>query len=567
MFWDLFGKLPEPLDLNIYQHLTIRLGNSCRKCERNSDGCCTLPQTAVGPAYTCDTFEMKRLPACYSTIGFPPEIQPDPGPVHQVQALKSSVALLWAPSKIFRIKKAPGKLSIFRAKAAKSMQWEQLLSLKRQGDTKIRWRKEQDEARLGFEVDYDRVIFSSAFRSLQDKTQVIPLSKTDFVHTRLTHSLEVSVVGRSLGRMVGQQLLQKHEGLARDLGYAAHDFGAIVAAAALAHDIGNPPFGHSGEKAIGEFFRNGPGAEYRSHLSPDEYQDLISFEGNANGFRLLTADREGVPGGLRLCYATLGAFTKYPKGSLPVKPSGHIADKKFGYFQAERSFFEEVAAELGLVARRSGTEKAFARHPLAFLVEAADDICYTIIDFEDGINLGLIPEDFALEYLIKLVKDSINTGKYHAMPYMQDRLSYLRALAINTLINDVAETFITHEEAILGGSFDMPLMAKSRFKAQTSDIISLSAEKIYRSASVLEKEIAGYRILADLLEVISGALVRDLNGKAGNYDRLIINMVPRAYREGKHSLYGLLLSSSCYVASLSDGAAVNLHNKISGKSL
>lgn len=447
------------------------------------------------------------------------------------------------------------------------MQWEQLLSLKRQGDTRKRLRKEQDEARLGFEVDYDRVIFSSAFRSLQDKTQVIPLSKTDFVHTRLTHSLEVSVVGRSLGRMVGQQLLQKHPGLAADLGYAAHDFGAIVAAAALAHDIGNPPFGHSGEKAIGEFFRNGPGAQYQKLLSPIQYQDLISFEGNANGFRLLTEDREGVPGGLRLCYATLGAFTKYPKGSLPVRPTDHIADKKYGYFQAERPFFEEVAGELGLTARRSGPETAYARHPLAFLVEAADDICYTIIDFEDGINLGLIPEEYALEYLIKLVKDSIHTGKYHAMPAMQDRLSYLRALAINTLINDAAATFIAHEDAILNGNFDKPLMARSQYKAQTEDIISLSAEKIYRSSSVLEKEIAGYRILADLLDVISGALVRDLNGNSGNYDRLIVNMVPRSYREGKNNLYERLISSSCYVASLSDGAAVSLHNKISGQSL
>ena len=190
------------------------------------------------------------------------------------------------------------------------MNWEELLSLQRFGDTHKRIRKEQDETRLGFEVDYDRVIFSSAFRSLQDKTQVIPLSKTDFVHTRLTHSLEVSVVGRSLGRIAGKKLLAKYPHLREIHGYQFNDFGAIVAAASLAHDIGNPPFGHSGEKAIGEFFKSGPGMEYKDQLTAKEYQDLIDFEGNANGFKILTESREGVEGGLRLSYATLGSISK-----------------------------------------------------------------------------------------------------------------------------------------------------------------------------------------------------------------------------------------------------------------
>ena len=277
------------------------------------------------------------------------------------------------------------------------MNWEQLLSLKRQGDTTKRLRKEQDETRLGFEVDYDRIIFSSAFRSLQDKTQVIPLSKTDFVHTRLTHSLEVSVVGRSLGRIAGKKILEKHPHLQEIHGYRFNDFGAIVAAAALAHDIGNPPFGHSGEKAIGEYFKNGNGQQYEKLLSKKEFQDCIDFEGNANGFRLLTETREGVDGGLRLSYATLGAFMKYPKESLPKKPTKHIADKKFGFFQSEKESFQEVAKELGLIPTREGKDTSFSRHPLTYLVEAADDICYTIIDFEDCIYLGLISEDYALK--------------------------------------------------------------------------------------------------------------------------------------------------------------------------
>lgn len=222
---------------------------------------------------------------------------------------------------------------------------------KRHGDTNKRIRKEQDETRLGFEVDYDRIVFSSEFRSLQDKTQVIPMSKTDFVHTRLTHSLEVSVVARSLGRKVGQKLLEKYPYLYSIHGYEINDFGAIVAAAALAHDIGNPPFGHSGEKAIGEFFKSGKGRIFKDFLSEKEFQDLCTFEGNANGFKILTESREGRAGGLRLSYATLGAFIKYPKESLPIKPSDHICDKKFGIFQSELTQFQDVATELGLLSR------------------------------------------------------------------------------------------------------------------------------------------------------------------------------------------------------------------------
>ncbi len=448
------------------------------------------------------------------------------------------------------------------------MNWEQLLSLRRQGDTHKRLRKEQDETRLGFEVDYDRIIFSAAFRSLQDKTQVIPLSKTDFVHTRLTHSMEVSVVGRSLGRIAGKKILEKHPYLREVHGYQFNDFGAIVAAAALAHDIGNPPFGHSGEKAIGEYFKTGNGQHYRSQLSEKEYQDIIDFEGNANGLKLLTETREGVQGGLRLSYATLGAFMKYPKESLPKKPTAHIADKKFGFFQTERHFFEEVAKELGLNQTRQGKDTSFSRHPLTYLVEAADDICYTIIDFEDGINLGLIPEDFALEYLIKLVKDTINTKKYNEMVYMEDRLSYLRALAISTLISDVIDVFVENEEAILDGTFGVSLLDKSKYKAQISDIIQLSVEKVYQSQEVIEKEIAGYRIISDILDVYTSALVKKTEGQASNYDRLVVKTLPAFYQRTEDlSIYQILLNTCCYVASLSDGAAVHIHNKIMGRQL
>ena len=193
------------------------------------------------------------------------------------------------------------------------MNWEQLLSLKRFGDTKKRIRNQQDETRIGFEVDYDRIIFSDSFRSLQDKTQVVPLSKTDFVHTRLTHSLEVSVVGRSLGRIVGKQILKKYPEL-QQLGYQANDFGAIVASACLAHDIGNPPFGHSGEKAIGEYFKSGNGVKYKNELTDKQWQDLIDFEGNANGFKILTESREGIEGGLTIILCHVRCFYEIPEG-------------------------------------------------------------------------------------------------------------------------------------------------------------------------------------------------------------------------------------------------------------
>lgn len=447
------------------------------------------------------------------------------------------------------------------------MNWEKLLSLKRQGDTHKRLRKEQDDTRLGFEVDYDRIIFSAAFRSLQDKTQVIPLSKTDFVHTRLTHSLEVSVVGRSLGRIAGKRILEKHPHLQETLGYRFSDFGAIVAAAALAHDIGNPPFGHSGEQAIGNYFENGNGKKYQSVISDIQYQDLIDFEGNANGFRLLTQSREGVEGGLRLSYATLGAFMKYPKESLPKRPTLHIADKKFGFFQSGKETFQDVTDVLGLISRNNGVDVSFARHPLTYLVEAADDICYTIIDFEDGINLGLISEDYALEYLIKLVQNNINTKKYNSLVYQEDRLSYLRALAINTLIMDAIAIFDTNEDKILNGAFTTSLLDQSRYQPQIQDIIALSVDNIYRSPEVIEKEIAGYRIISDILEVYTNALIRKKEHKASNYDTLILQTLPEFYRDTETTVYNILLNACCFVASLSDSAAVHIHNKIMGKSL
>lgn len=443
------------------------------------------------------------------------------------------------------------------------MNWEQLLSLKRQGDTNKRLRNEQDETRLGFDVDYDRIIFSTEFRSLQDKTQVIPLSSTDFVHTRLTHSLEVSVVARSLGRKAGVKILEKHPALQEIHGYKPNDFGAIVAAAALAHDIGNPPFGHSGEKAIGHFFKHGAGQHFKKELTPKQYQDLCDFEGNANGFKILTQDLEGQPGGLRLSYATLGAFTKYPKASLPKKPTPHIASKKYGFFQSEENIFLEVAKELGLL-KINPNDHQFVRHPLTYLVEAADDICYTIIDFEDGINLGLIEEEFALEYLINLVRDSIQTKKYNALPTTQARVSYLRALAIGTLIDDAVAIFIKNETAILNGTFDVSLLEKSKFQAQINDIIKLSIERIYNAKEVIDKEISGFEIINELLLRFTTAVNNYHENKASSYDNLLMKSLPEDMELQHQKLYKRLMGVCSVVASYSDSKAVLMYKKLKG---
>ncbi|WP_075340530.1 deoxyguanosinetriphosphate triphosphohydrolase [Tenacibaculum agarivorans] len=441
------------------------------------------------------------------------------------------------------------------------MNWEQLLSLKRFGDTQKRERLKQDETRLGFEVDFDRIIFSSAFRSLQDKTQVIPLSKTDFVHTRLTHSLEVSVVGRTLGRRVGKILLERHAKL-RELGYTFNDFGAIVAAASVMHDIGNPPFGHSGEKAIGEYFKNGKGAHFKTLLTSTQYQDLVDFEGNANGFKIVTEDKGGTPGGLRLSYATLGAFIKYPKESIPKKPTKDVSDKKYGFFQSEKDAFLDVASELGMLDKKRD-EIAYYRHPLAYLVEAADDICYTIIDFEDGINLGVIDESYALEYMSKLVSN-INREKYYSLQFKKDRTAYLRAIAINTLVGEAVDIFLTHENDILEGKFNRPLLDKCKFEAQINDIINISIEKIYKSKEVIEKEVSGYRIIADLLDVFVTALNNTYTNSGSNYDKLVLNLLPEEYQTPKDDLYERLMQICSYVASMSDGYATRLHKKITG---
>jgi len=273
----------------------------------------------------------------------------------------------------------------------------------------------------------------------------------------------------------------------------------------------------------------------------------------------------GNEGGLRISYATLGAFMKYPKESLPVKPTNRIADKKYGFFQSEKEFITEVANELGLIPNKTGNDIGFERHPLAYLVEAADDICYTIIDFEDGINLGWIDEEFALEYLIKLVKDNINSSKYNELKTREDRISYLRALAIGRMINEVIEVFKENEDKILAGDFPFALTDKSQFKAQLDDIIKICVKKIYQSSEVTQKEITGYKVISVLLDTFTTAYNNKFEGKTTNYDKLVLRLLPEKYKaEETKSVYERLLHICHFVSLLTDGNALQIYHIIQG---
>ena len=311
--------------------------------------------------------------------------------------------------------------------------------------------------------------------------------------------------------------------------------------------------------AIGDYFKNGNGSKYKNQLNKQQYQDLCDFEGNANGFKIVSENKTGIPGGLRLSYATLGAFTKYPKGSVPKKPTDHIKDKKFGFFESQNNFFKEVSNDLGL---KSGSRN-FSRHPLAFLVEAADDICYTLIDFEDGINLGWISEEYALEYLIRLVKESIDTKKYNSLEHKSDRVAYLRALSVNTLINDAVNIFINNEEDLLSGNYSKSILEESAFKAQMKDIIDISVEKVYKSEEVIEKELKGYQVIHHLLEVFVKAAVNNQQNCKSAFDELALACIPKSYLHEEGDLYTQLLDISCFIASLTDGKALEWYKKMS----
>ncbi len=418
-----------------------------------------------------------------------------------------------------------------------------------------------DQTRSRFEQDFDRIIFSHPFRKLQDKTQVFPLPEDDFVHTRLTHSMEVAVVGRSLAKNAGAHLINKHPEL-QEAGYTVHDFGGIVGAACLAHDLGNPPFGHSGEDSISSFFlTNKKGQFFKDKVSAKEWEDLITFEGNAQGLRILNGKGNG---GLKLTYATLGAFTKYPLSSSCEKEKRRKSQKKFGYYQCNAKLFEEMATEMGL--EQLGETK-WCRHPLAFLVEAADDICYHIIDLEDGCRLGLVSFETVKSLLAEIIGSNYSEEKVQKITSQHERLGTLRAIAIGQLIQECSEAFMENEEAMLNGSFDSDLTSLIPSAPAMEKIITLSIDKIYRSKLVLEKEAGGYEVIDNLIEAFATAVFASRFEKPLPKHKSILRLLPEEYEvqlKEVSSVYDALQIVIDFISGLTDSHAVRLYKTIKG---
>jgi dGTPase len=441
------------------------------------------------------------------------------------------------------------------------VEWSQLLSSQRYSQSQ----HISEQSRSAFEQDYDRIIFSHPFRRLQDKTQVHPLPEHDFVHTRLTHSLEVSSVGRSLGKRVGEVILQRHPEL--NANFSLFDFGAIVAAASLAHDLGNPPFGHAGEDAISDFFaHHAAGQLFKSHVNEAEWSDLVKFEGNAQGFRILNKNQYG----LKLTYATLGAFTKYPCPSLfPGRDKSKRSQKKYGFFQTEQSIFTEIAQRLGLIQQHT---TSWNRHPLAFLVEAADDICYSIIDLEDGCSLGLVGYEEAKALFIDILsKGKTKLGKLEHLTSQAEKIGYLRALAIGDLMDECSTLFLEYENDILNGQFDQALADHCTSKEALKQIINVSAEKIYRARKVVEIEAAGHEVLPGLLEEFTTAgmylLEKRSSRKYSNLQKLLPVEIESALQTEPVNYYRMLRYCVDFISGLTDRHALYLYRKIKGISL
>ena len=447
------------------------------------------------------------------------------------------------------------------------MDWNRLLSRARPGLSR---QQPDSEARTDFQRDFDRIVFSSAFRRLQDKTQVFPLSQSDYVRTRLTHSLEVSSVGRSLGTMVGDSVIRRH-GLKS---VYPQDFGAVVAAACLAHDIGNPPFGHAGEDAIRLWFTtSATGRAILEPLTKAQQQDFLRFEGNAQGFRIITRlQSPDNRGGMQLTCATLGIFTKYPRASaLPFEPPPGIAFRKFGFYQDDLDLFAEVAAQLGLEPVLPG---AWNRHPLAYLVEAADDICYRIIDVEDAFRLQQLRYEEVRDLLLTLTGAPERAHrKMDRITRPKEKIEYLRAKAIGAIIEQAHQCFMAHEEAILAGAFTEELLDVIPAAAAMRALKECGEKQVYVSRPVVEVEVAGFEVLGGLLEAFMST-VADIAAhgpNASSKSRMLIHLIPEQFtgpgRRPSDNPYRRALAITDFVSGMTDSYAVTLFKKLTGISL
>ena len=440
------------------------------------------------------------------------------------------------------------------------MDWRRLVSAKRLGMESFH--AEGADDRSDFLRDYDRLIFSAPFRRLQNKTQVFPLPGSVFVHNRLTHSLEVACVGRSLGNRVSRALLRREPELSASL---VGEIGSIVSAACLAHDLGNPPFGHSGERAISSYFTEGKGQYLRNQLTDAEWDDIIHFEGNANAFRLLTHQFNGRRrGGFALTYTTLASIVKYPYSSYY---SG--GKSKFGFFQTEADAFRTIADELGLIRlSKEGEPLRYCRHPLVFLVEAADDICYQMMDIEDAYKLKILTLEDTIGLLSPFIEENRQGHLSEVLNMVTDhneQIAYLRSKVIGILIDECADTFMRHEEEILNGTFSGPLIkhTSERCRQAYKRCSEVAVQKIYRSRDVLDIELAGFRIINTLIELMIDAVTHP--DKA--YSRLLIDRVSSQYDLHASTLYGKIQAVFDYLSGMTDVYALDLYRKINGNSL
>jgi len=437
------------------------------------------------------------------------------------------------------------------------MNWKQLLSTKRFGMEDYHDKRADD--RSEFQRDYDRLIFSAPFRRMQNKTQVFPLPGSVFVHNRLTHSLEVACVARSLGVNVARQL--KAKGISAPF---LDEIGSIVSAACLAHDMGNPPFGHSGEKAIASYFSEGQGQSLEKTMTAEEWKDIICYEGNANAFRLLTHQFKGRrKGGFVLTYSTLAAIVKYPFASI------HSDEKKqkFGFFDSEKNEYKKIAHELGIITLPENKNR-YARHPLVYLVEAADDICYQIMDIEDAHKLGILTTLETKNLMFNFFDEKRKSRIQETMNIVTDvneQISYLRSSVIGKLIDQCSDAFVTNEEKILNGTLSQSLIKiiPENSVAAYKNCSKTAIDKIYCSQEVLDVELAGYKIIITLLEHFVSAI---LNPEKA-YSKKLLMRIPEQYISENKSNYGKIMSVLDYISGMTDIYALDLYRKITGMSI
>ncbi len=437
------------------------------------------------------------------------------------------------------------------------MNWTQLISNCRLGQEHRHLERHDD--RTEFKRDYDRLIFSAPFRRLQNKTQVFPLPGSVFVHNRLTHSLEVASVGMSLGNDVARRLCQRSSDYADTL---VPEIGQIVAAACLAHDLGNPPFGHSGEKAIQTFFTEGKGQQLQQRVSSAFWADITHFDGNANAFRLLTHSFKGRrQGGFAMTYSTLASIVKYPFSSA-------VATKnKFGFFNTERPHYETIARELGIV--QTGTDR-WARYPLVYLVEAADDICYEIMDLEDACKLKILSYDETASLMLSFFDEAQRQRIRQRISDEQltdanEEIQYLRACVIGALENECVDTFMAHEDEILSGMFSGSLIdhISDRPRQAYKTCAELSRRRIYKSQPVLDVELSGYHIMATLMEL----MVEAIEHPERYYSQQLIGRVSDQYDISNPDLETRLMAVIDYISGMTDVYALDVYQKICGISL